>query len=260
MRHLHLCVRFNFTAVRLLYATLLACSILQSAHGQSSPIACTMNTGVPPVVRSEEVAAKAGDLLIVCTGGTPTVSGQTVPFINVQIFTNTNLTVRLASDGSTASEALLMIDEPVPGSQTPCTSPQAGCTLTAGVPGPNVFQAVQTGSNSVTFLNVPLDPPGIGKNRVLRITNVRVNAPQLGVSSGLIPTAVNVFVSMSGPYSLTLTNPQVTFAFVQLELTTQLRTADNEGLLSSASFQGCLGANRQRFATLRFAELFGTAL
>ena len=54
---------------------------------------------------------------------------------------------------------------------------------------PNVFQgrigALQNPNqyNAVTFVGVPLDPPGTAFIRTLRITNIRANAAQLGISS-----------------------------------------------------------------------------
>ena len=62
-------------------------------------------------------------------------------------------------------------------------------TATYGNGRPNVFQG-RTGTaqnpnqfNSVTWLGVPLDPPGTTTNRTIRMTNIRADAVFLGVSS-----------------------------------------------------------------------------
>ncbi|MBI5085107.1 MAG: hypothetical protein HZB13_10985, partial [Acidobacteria bacterium] len=184
------------------------------ASAQVTPLSCNANSGVPPIARAEGVAEEVGQVIINCTGGTPTAYGSVIPTINVQIFLNTNVTSRLLVDKSTASEALLLIDEP-----TYPSSPQNGVvgtqlgnpfgtipvvkgtgsgmyyggatSATAGVGAeiagnrPNVFQAQQAGANSVVWLGVPFDPPGTSINRVIRLVNVRANANQLGVSSTL---------------------------------------------------------------------------
>ncbi len=43
--------------------------------------------------------------------------------------------------------------------------------------------------------------------RVIRITNVRANAFQLGVSSTLIPTQISMIVSVNGNANLNLNQP-----------------------------------------------------
>src|SRR5450759_4796603 len=78
-----------------------------------TPLQCTDNAGVPPIVRVEGVAEEVGQIVISCSGGTPTTMGANIPKINVQIFLNTNVTSRLLASPETRSEALLLIDEPV---------------------------------------------------------------------------------------------------------------------------------------------------
>jgi hypothetical protein len=94
-----------------------------------------------------------------------------------------------------------------------------------GTPGHyNVFQGFQNGVNSIAWLGVPIDSPGtnaVGQlsTRVIRITNVRANACQLGVSSTLIPTQIVMFISVNGSQQVTINNPQQTVAFIQPGLT-----------------------------------------
>ena len=229
-----------------------------------NPLSCVANAGVPPLARAEGVAEEVGQVVIVCTGGNPTPAGNLIPTVNVQIFLNTNVTSRLLT--SSSSEALLLIDEPnefdtvTPKDQLLCPAP-GNCPQTAAVGNgtgnyqgtaagqENVFQAVPSGANSVTWLGVPVDPPGTAGNRIIRLANVRANANQLGVSSTLIPTSINMFISISGTGSLALTNPQLTVAFVQPGMTFASTAPD--------AFNQCEPGTR--FFDIRFTERFGTA-
>jgi hypothetical protein len=82
----------------------------------------------------------------------------------------------------------------------------------------NVFVAQQAAANQVTWLGIPIDAPGTNFVRTVRITNVRANACQLGLSSTLIPTQIVMFVSINGSQFFTINNPQQTVAFIQLGL------------------------------------------
>lgn len=211
-----------------------------TASAQTPAFQCVANAGVPPIVRAEGLAELLGDIVLNCTGGTPTAAGATVQQVNVQIFLNTNVTSRLLADPWT--EALLIIDEP--GSASNPTTPQlicgaAGtvevsvtpgvCTITGTGDGigtyngtgarANIFQGRTNGANSIVWLGVPVDPPGTTRTRILRITNVRGNANQLGVSSTLIPTQIIAFVSATGTTSIPINNPQQTIAYVQSGMT-----------------------------------------
>ncbi|MEO6759302.1 MAG: hypothetical protein ABIO24_07590, partial [Saprospiraceae bacterium] len=210
---------------------------------QVAAFSCVGNAGVPPIVRAEGLTELVGDLVLNCNGGTPTAAGSLVPQANVQIFLNTNVTSRLVADPW--SEALLMIDEPSPAAQRYC-SVNGGCAIT-GVGAaagsdtradgidydevsttgsvPNVFQGRQSGANSIVWLGVPIDPPGTNATRIIRITNIRANANQLGVSSTLIPTQIVMFISVTGTTSVPINNPQQTVAFIQPGLSFSIRQA-----------------------------------
>ncbi|MBI1788006.1 MAG: hypothetical protein HYR60_10720, partial [Acidobacteria bacterium] len=150
-----------------------------------------------PVIRSEGLTELVGDVLLNCTGGTATPLGGTIPPVNVQIFMGTTVTSKLLTTGG-LTEALLMLDEPGvnPNNsvQYPCYSAPTACAAvgngagfptyygggTAGTFGnnKNVFQGqLAPGRNdSILWLGVPIDPPGTTTVRVIRITNVRINA------------------------------------------------------------------------------------
>jgi hypothetical protein len=186
-------------------ALLSSLAVPASAQGTAA-LQCTVNSAVTPTVRAEGLTELVGDIVLNCTGGTPTLPGATVPAGNITVFTSTNLTSRITS--SPFMEVLLLVDEPhsatnpgIPLSFCDPTNISLGiCSLTGTGTGagtyngstgrPNVFQARQTGVNQVTFFGVPIDPPGTSGTRIIRITNIRANANQLGVSSTLVPTQI----------------------------------------------------------------------
>ena len=85
---------------------------------------------------------------------------------------------------------------------------------------PNVFQGRQgtvfnPGQfNAVTFNGVPIDPPGTGTNRVLRFTNIRVDAEFYGVASGFNPNTITLSVSTNGSTSIGINISQQVVAFI----------------------------------------------
>ena len=107
--------------------------------------------GIPTLIRTG-VTELAGDIVLSCTGGIPTINGSPIPTSNIRIFFSTETTGRITN--SDFSEALLAIDDPAAGSQIACSiGPCAGT-------GANIFQARQTGPSTLTWFNVPIDPPG----------------------------------------------------------------------------------------------------
>ena len=190
---------------------ILAAGTAIAANAQSSSINCQTTVGPSRIIRTEGQAELVSDLLMTCVGGTPTGTGLNIPQANITVFLNTNVTSRTLS--SPYSEALLLIDEPAPAIQLPCGNADGICPITGtgngigvynGAKGrPNVFQARLAGTNSLSWLGVPIDPPGQGPARVLRITDVRV--------AGLTG-AIQMFVSINGASSIPLNNPTQTVA------------------------------------------------
>jgi hypothetical protein len=248
---------------------------------QTPAFNCTANAGNPTIVRAEGLTELVGDMLLNCNGGTPTLAGASIPLSNVTVFLNTNITSRLI--GGNLSEATLMIDEPHPASAVaipnnsvvlpPAGSPQQvlctvngqgnSCPLTGtfvGVPSPspydptfdseshhavNVFTGQQNSASSVVFLGVPIDAPGTAGQRVIRITNVRANAFQLGVSSTLIPTQITMYIAVNGSQQVTINNPTQTVAFIQIGLVTASNStsflqcnSNNTGLVGGSGSPG----------------------
>jgi hypothetical protein len=203
-----------------------------------------------------------GDVVLLCSGGTPTAVDVQVPRMNFRIFLNTNVTSRLL-DG-TWNEALLMIDDPAPVDQYLCGD-RGGCSI-LGVgkePGvdyrghPNVYQGTHiTGNtagegNTVEWLGVPIDPPGTQATRIIRITNVRANAAQLGVGGSFIPSQLIMFISVTGTTAMPINPSQLTVAFVQ------------QGLDFSAEDGSFLQCEDPMYGDnpidIEFSELFATA-
>ncbi|HET6955312.1 MAG TPA: hypothetical protein VFI56_01985 [Vicinamibacterales bacterium] len=190
--------------------------VISPGFAQAPPVSCIVNAAVPPTVRSEGLTERAGDFIVQCVGVSQSpVTGT------VQVFFNTNFTSRLTS-GAT-SEALLLVDEPAPGTQT------------AGV---NLFQGTVSGPNALTFSNVPLFPAAAETaSRILRLTNLRLDASALSGS----PAQLIASVSINSSPSLPLNNPVQTVAFTGPALT-----------FSPAGSGQCLVAT----GTLNFSESY----
>ncbi|MCP5113364.1 MAG: hypothetical protein GY953_21230, partial [bacterium] len=222
----------DFRKSILLLAILLAVGSVASAQIVNPAFQCTANAGVPPIVRAEGIAELVGDVVLNCTGGTPTALAVPVPQVNFRIFLNVNVTSWLL-DGN-RNEALLIIDDPDPDEQRACSFPfNPTCALVGvggepginyAVPGAagnnlndvyNVYQGTWISPNQVEWLAVPIDPPGTQSTRIIRITNVRANANQLGVSGTLVPSQISMFISATGATSVPINNPTQLVAFVQ---------------------------------------------
>jgi hypothetical protein len=91
----------------------------------------------------------------------------------------------------------------------------------------NAYQARRASANSLIWQGIPFDPPGTLTDRVLRITNVRVNASQLGVPAGSqASVAMVISTSASGvfnPIALPITNPAPTVAIALNSLAFSVR-------------------------------------
>src|ERR1700722_1129189 len=79
----------------------------------NAQVTCTLQA-TTPLLRTDGYTEQTGDMIIHSTGGTPTVAGNQVPQINLELFLNTNITSKVTAFNSTGnySEALLLVDEP----------------------------------------------------------------------------------------------------------------------------------------------------
>jgi uncharacterized protein (TIGR03437 family) len=209
----------------------------------STSMQCTANAGVPPTLRAEALADYVGDLILSCTGGTPTPSGTTVPKVDIAIKLNVNAASRLVKGQLT--EALLLIDEPhsaihptVPllacGEAGSNNNDAGVCSITGSGSGagtydgstgrPNVFQGELTAPDTITWKSVSIDPPGTADPRILRFTNIRANASSLGASATAVPNTIRAAIAIT-PSGMAIPSDPVTVAFIQTSLTASAHAA-----------------------------------
>jgi len=180
---------------------ILAAGVVMPSNAASGLITCTP-TGESPLLRGEGLAERVGDILINCTGGDP----RTVNFLSLTLVANANITSRLVGPDRDELEALLLIDEPLPGKlNTSNGVTYAGQVKgepgalpgTAGGPGApgsgNVYTARRLSGfdNRIRWDGIPFRPAPEGRSRVLRISNLRIDASQLRLQ-GQEPRPVHV--------------------------------------------------------------------
>jgi hypothetical protein len=248
----------DFRKALLLLAVLVFATGIASAQ---QALNCTLNGGAPPLLRAEGVAEEIGQAFITCQGGTRTPVGQPVPRINVRLFTNGyNITSRLVTSAP-LSEATLLIDDPAPASQTLALPPLPTCNApynpaTCG----NVFLANQVAGNpqAIEWRDIPFDPPETpGVTRTLRFVNIRVNAALVtgGNVTSLIPPVVQIYVAVTGTFSLPLSSPFLAVGYVQNGLQFTLRNSTNSRSISAVNLSQCSNPSDPAFIA-RFSELF----
>ena len=212
-----------------------------------------------------------GDILLTCPfnpNSPPTPLGSPIPQASITVTLNAPVTSRILGGSSPQlwTEALLLVDDPSPANQDPCLSPTnpAACVVagdnggTFNQPGRfNVFQGVSggPGTNSVTFLGVPIDPVGPSNGpphpRKYRITNVRIDATTLAaLPAG--PSPVSASLAVSPATSMQIGGQPLTSGFV------------SDGLATSTSatnppFQQCVTYPTTTVGTVTFTEDFATA-
>ena len=207
--------------ILVLAALALLVGTVGTASAQNQVAFSCQSTATPLQVRYEGLAELLGDFVLNCTGGTPTDPGAPAQKVNIQLFLNTpTVTSRVLNTATGATEALLLVDEPLPGEQVLCavgancpvlglgsttSSPYkpTGGTNTNTNPGPiyNVWQGQLAGAgspNSLVFNGIPIIAPGTqGGTRTFRITNVRAPANALGVPVAGITTTVSESLATS---------------------------------------------------------------
>lgn len=171
-----------------------------AVHAQD--LTCTTAPPLPLLMRAEGLAEPVGDIVVNCTGGT---TGPSTP-IQIMVELNANLTSRILDTASSASEALLLIDEPQPDEVNMSNGfPYNGQVLgtpgiAAGASGSgNVYLGRQASATSVTWSGIPLVAPGPSGTRTLRITNLRANATTEQIAGPWSVGDVNATVSGSIP-------------------------------------------------------------
>lgn len=242
-----------FRRVVIALGVLAAFAGLASAQMTCSPNSSNGNA----YVRSEGKSELIGDLVLFCTGGTPT---QAAAAANVNITITlpqavTSKQLGTAASGYVPTEALLVVNDGnvvvaggivTPNSQNFCattpTSAAGTCPVfqqqnvgggftpssvagnfgTAGAGGlNNVFQGwVNTTStpNQVTFFAVPVVPPGTTGQLTLRMVNIRENT-SAGSTGQIVAQVGSVNTSGTGAQQITLTAVTQVLGNVQPSLT-----------------------------------------
>ena len=194
-------VQVSASALRLTTVFLITVACAFPVAAQSTP---TCNVFSPnSIMRAESYSDVMGDLIIQCTGGTPTALGQRVPPVTLTVFVTAPITSKITGDPiptlqSPFTEVLALIDEPnssfaynaanpnvrrplLACGSTPhspydvnnvgvCSiiSDGSGMTTYIGYAGhPNVFQGrvmPNTGGTGIQFVDMPIDPPGPGNH------------------------------------------------------------------------------------------------
>lgn len=262
------------------FATLVLVTGLGAPASAQNGLVCTASaptvTSTPPqpVLRQEGFTEMTADIVLTCVGApgaSPTPTGTVIPQADVTVSLSAPVTSRILPGGTSSSpftEALLLVDDPSPGTpypalgnQDPCLSPlnPIACQVvgdggqTFNQTGKfNVFQGIGggPGSSSITFLGVPVDPPGPTlTSRTYRITNLRINATNVGADNF---TPVFSFVSASPSSSIQINNSQNEVGFATYGLTTGTS-------VTNTLFEQCVSSSMTQVGTVTFTENFATA-
>jgi len=144
-------------------ALIMVASFVIPARAQ---ITCAASSAVPRLARTAGNTELVGDIVLSCTGGSPTTVGLLVPQINLTVFLNTNSTSLVTEHnpaGLDFSEALLLVDEPNRGGANgPPATPLLNCG-NIGAPdngplGPGVCEITSTGNPAQTYDGTPFVP------------------------------------------------------------------------------------------------------
>ena len=159
--------------------------LISSALGlaDAQTILTCNSIAVPPIVHTEGITERIGDIVLNCSGGTPaaSISG------NLSIFLSVNITNRVA--GNTITDVVFTIDNG--------SGPQP-----VSVPG------TITGPSSLVYNGVSftLSPTGTA---TLRIANIRAAADQL---TPLANNSIQAFIGFNSASLISLTDTQVAVA------------------------------------------------
>lgn len=234
----------DFRKGLLLLAGMVVTTGLASAQALS-PVTCTAVAASTPVVRAEGVAEPVGQVYLDCTGGTTIASG-TVPTVNVTVLYSAPVTSRLLVTATSASEALLVIDNPSVSAVVPCAVGSSCSTDVASLP--NTYQAVQM-SSGLTWNNVAINPPGTsGGHRYIRVVNARVNATSI---TGAITATILVTSNNTTTSPITVSNTTLNVGYPQVGLTVSAASS------TVPTVQQCDTATGS--FTVNFKEGFSTA-
>ncbi|HKX00053.1 MAG TPA: hypothetical protein VJN43_20085 [Bryobacteraceae bacterium] len=188
---------------------------------------------MPPIVRSEGVTERMGDILLDCSGG---ANGAVVAG-NLTVFLTVNITNKLATDHFT--DVQLTVD-------------------TGSGPVPANVSAQPYAANAVVFNGLSFTVPPSGKV-ALRITNLRGDANQLGSTA---QDPILAFLSFNQSTQLAIPSSQFLVAITEPGLLAQYASTGvrctGSPLPSTISLSN-LFAKGTRFASTRLTEGFAGA-
>lgn len=164
---------------RLLSFPFLSWIFLSASYGQTGPAFCVVSAE-SPIVRSEGVAERVGDILLDCSGGRP----GAVEEGNLSILPSAAVTNRLAANGTL----------------------DASLTINTGA-GFQPSVAATPYAQGLAFNGIRFTIPATGKV-TFRITNIRVNANQLGLSQ----RPIQALLAFNGLTDLAIQNNSPTIA------------------------------------------------
>jgi len=249
-------------------ALVLGSTVPANAQATGAQVQCQVNTAVQPVLRHEGLTELVGDIVLTCTpigNATFAAPGALLPQTDISVSLSGTLSTSTAGT-SGGLDALLLVDDPGPTVQKVCPTPTNGLLCpdygTGGLPNEfsngtnyNTFQGISggPGTNSITFLGVPVDPPNTTA-LTYRITNIRIQGPSVPAGTfGLTP--VYAFVNASPSTSVTITQAtQPIVGFVSQGLNFSAATAS-----PAPTFLQCLSYGTTEVGSVSFTENFQTA-
>jgi len=238
--------------------------IIDEPNSALNPAVQILNCGAPGAPENTTLGSSGPGVCEIISAG-PTAGNSSPSTYNGALQTNTN-------PGCTVSTTNL--------TSLLGTVAAAGCTGH-----PNVFQGRQgQAANIVVFHGVPLDPPGT-TTRILRFTNIRVNANGAGIAQANQTSLITMSIASAGNSTLQIAvqaqavatvEPSLSFAavfkntsFAQcISQAKGLLTASPEPIFGASATCGsssCNGAissffqNNYATPTVRFSELFASA-
>ncbi len=222
---------------------ILAAGPSELAFAQSG-VSCVANAGVPLLLRAEGAREPLSDIVMTCTGGTPTAAGAEIPIIVISL-NSAPMEVPQVLDFS--GGVTYLIDEPTPDEQILAPQwqvhlPASGTGVYKGSGRPTVFPP------RPGVAGIPFDPPGPGKQRVIRITNLRGDAASLASASSANPLQLQARIGVSGysgSFAITNFEPAVGYITKGLEFTVTAGANANPCSSGSTTIR------------LAFKELFG---
>ena len=233
--------------------------LMMSANAQ---VVCSAQAGTTAMERAEGDTELLGDIVLNCTGGTPTAAGSVVPPIKITVFLNTNMTGKITASwgADNFSEALLLVDEPNKLIQPSAVGGQSNLLLNCGQngapdngpSGPGVCQIVSTGVPTQTYDGTPFATGNtICNSGIIGITFVpgnnygcgRPNAFQGRMNSSLGPNVV-VFDGVpfdppgAGARILRITNLRADAAMLKAGTAINAEVSINTGPGTTITFTG----------------------